>query len=82
MVSNEKQTTFQGPREMAQWWKAHIALAEDPSSIPSSHVGGSQLLRSAHPNLTPGIAVAILFHTCQLFHIVAVICLPIIDAEK
>ena len=38
------------------------------------------LLRSA--TLTPSIAVAILFHACQLFHIVAVICLPVIDTEK
>jgi hypothetical protein len=30
----------------------------------------------------PRIAVAILFHASQLFHIVTVICLPIIDTEK
>jgi hypothetical protein len=28
------------------------------------------------------ILVAILFHGCQLFHTVAVICLPVIDTEK
>jgi hypothetical protein len=28
------------------------------------------------------IAVAILFHANQLFHIVAVICLPVIDTQK
>jgi hypothetical protein len=37
------------------------------------------MFRSA-PTLS--IAVAILFHDFQQFHIVAVICLPIIDTEK
>jgi hypothetical protein len=31
---------------------------------------------------TPSIAVAILFHACQLFHIVAVRCLLVLDTEK
>lgn len=31
---------------------------------------------------SPPIAVAILFHACQLFHIVTVICQPVIDTEK
>jgi hypothetical protein len=30
----------------------------------------------------PNIAVAILLHTCQVFHIVAVICLPANDVEN
>ena len=30
----------------------------------------------------PRIAVAILFHACQLFHIVALTCLPVIDTEE
>ena len=30
----------------------------------------------------PSIAVDILFHVHQLFHIIAVICLPVIDIEK
>jgi hypothetical protein len=34
------------------------------------------------PTPTPSIAVAILFNACQLFHIVAVIGLPIIHTEK
>lgn len=30
----------------------------------------------------PSIAIAILFHACQLFHIVTVICLPVTDTEQ
>jgi hypothetical protein len=30
----------------------------------------------------PSIAVAILFYACQLFHIPAVTCLPVINTEK
>jgi hypothetical protein len=33
-------------------------------------------------DLLPSIAVAILFHAHQLFHSVALICLPVIDTEK
>ena len=42
------------------------------------HFADDELLRSA-PN---SIAVAILFHACQLFHIVALTCLPVIDTEE
>uniref|UniRef100_A0A8C6I0M3 Uncharacterized protein n=1 Tax=Mus spicilegus TaxID=10103 RepID=A0A8C6I0M3_MUSSI len=51
---------------------------------PGSEVAGlSVMVRSLHPlPHTHSIAVAILFHACQLSHIVAVTCLPITDTES